>query len=106
MITHKKVFICSPYRGDVRENTRRAEEYCRQAVQAGMLPIAPHLYFTRFLDDNETLERDAGISMGIELLSLCDFMYVYGTPTEGMKKEIATWVLLGKPEPVRCKEAE
>lgn len=37
----KKVFISSPYRGDVVSNAEKARVYCRKAYEEGHLPIAP-----------------------------------------------------------------
>jgi hypothetical protein len=89
----KKCFICSPFRGDIPGNTRRAEQYCKLAIRAGYLPIAPHLYFTRFFNEDNLHERNMGIEMGIELLRLCDEMWVFGAePTEGMRCEIMAWL--------------
>ncbi len=84
----KKIFICSPLRGDIENNIKKAKEYSRQVAIKGNIPITPHIYFTEFLDENKERERQLGIDMGIELLKLCDEMYVYGEPTEGMKQEI------------------
>ena len=39
------VYICSPYAGDVERNTAAARRYSRFAVDAGYIPIAPHLLF-------------------------------------------------------------
>ncbi len=41
----KKVFICSPFRGDRQGNTERAAGYSRMAYEKGCLPIAPHLQY-------------------------------------------------------------
>jgi hypothetical protein len=58
----------------------------------GNIPIAPHVYFTQFLDENSEEERTLGISMGIELLKMCDELRVCGDKiTEGMKMEIEAW---------------
>ena len=46
------VYICSPYAGDVESNTAAARRYSRFAVEAGYIPIAPHLLFPQFLDDS------------------------------------------------------
>ena len=43
------VYICSPYAGDIETNTAAARRYCRFAVEAGYIPIAPHLLFHRTL---------------------------------------------------------
>ena len=37
------VYICSPYSGDVEENTRKARRFSRFAVDQGAIPLAPHL---------------------------------------------------------------
>ncbi len=91
----KKVFICSPLRGDTENNQARAKKYASEAVKQGYMPIVPHIYFTQFLDDNKAEERQAGIQMGIELLKLCDEVWIYGKPTEGMKQEIKVAKKLG-----------
>ena len=54
----KKIFICSALRGGLKTNITKAEEYCRWAmITHGVLPIAPHVYFTRFLDDDSRMKR-------------------------------------------------
>lgn len=84
----KKVFICSPFRGDVKGNTEKARRYCRKAYEADCIPVAPHLLFPQFLDEMNEAERAAGIAMGLELLVDCDEVWVYGQATAGMEQEI------------------
>ena len=61
-----KVYICSPYRADTPEgiqaNERKAKQYCKIACKAGYIPIAPHLYFTRFLKDSRPDERELTVA--------------------------------------------
>ena len=45
----KMTYICSPCRGDYEKNIIKAQEYCREAFLEGLLPIAPHVYFTQFM---------------------------------------------------------
>ena len=88
------VSICSPYAGDVENNTAAARRYSRFAVEAGYIPIAPHLLFPQFLDDNKTKERELGLFFGNAILSKCAEMWVFGEHiSEGMEAEIkrATW---------------
>ena len=85
----KKIYICSPLRGDYEQNIENAILYCREVIREGHIPIAPHLYFTQFLDDAKPDERNIGLKFGLELVKLCDKVYVYGEPSEGMKAEIA-----------------
>ena len=40
----KKVYICSPCRGDYENNIQRAKEYSRAAVEKGVIPVTPHIY--------------------------------------------------------------
>ena len=88
------VYICSPYAGDVESNTAAARRYSRFAVEAGYIPIAPHLLFPQFLDDNNPKERELGLFFGNAILSKCAEMWVFGDRiSEGMEAEIkrATW---------------
>lgn len=85
----KKVYICSPLSGNIGENIEKAKKYCREVSLKGFLPIASRIYFTQFLDDNKLEERNMGMVMGLELLKLCDEIWVFGDIiSEGMKKEI------------------
>jgi len=93
----KRVYICSPLRGDIEENILKACEYCREAYNAGLVSIAPHIYFTQFLDDDVPAERDFGLRAGLEALRLCDELWVYGEPSEGMRAEIAKAESMGMP---------
>jgi hypothetical protein len=91
------VYIASPMRGDIEGNLRKAAAYCRAAAEAGVIPIAPHLYFSAYLDDRNQDERAAGMSMGLQLLRKCDELWVFGTPSEGMRAEIKLAERLKKP---------
>ncbi len=93
----KKIFICSPYRGNVRKNVRAARSYCRKAALLGFIPIAPHLLFTQFLDDCVESERNLGIEAGIALMKTCESVWVFGEPSQGMLTEIALAAICGIP---------
>ena len=85
----QKVFICSPFAGDMESNVEKALRYCRFALGKGKLPIAPHCYFPRFMDDGNPAERELGIFFGLRLLHECREVWVFGTRiSEGMKREI------------------
>ena len=86
----KLVYVCSPLRGDVETNIRSARHYCEYvAKECGSIPIAPHIYFTQFLDDDVSEERDFGLRAGIRLLSECEEIWVFGdTISPGMQSEI------------------
>ena len=94
----KKVFIGSPFCGNMEGNARKAAAYSRMACEEGHLPIAPHLLFPQFLNEGGGVEeeRRLGISMGMELLQICDEVWVFGEATEGMAAEIASTTAQGK----------
>ena len=88
------VYICSPYSGDVDANTAAARRYSRFAVEQGYIPIAPHLLFPQFLDDDSYRERQLGLFFGNAIMSKCSEVWVFGnTITSGMEEEIerARW---------------
>ena len=91
------IFICSPYRGDVKTNTQNACRYCRFVLQQNGIPFAPHLLFTQFLNDSIAEERETGIALGLEMLKRCDELWAFGPPTEGMALEIQEAARLGVP---------
>lgn len=85
----RKIFICSPFRGNIEENTKAAQFFAKIIIQTGRVPIAPHLYFPQFLDEENPNERMNGIEMGLELMDVCDEVYVLGfNITEGMRFEL------------------
>lgn len=85
----KTVFICSPFRGNEKENAEKAKFYARIAIGTGAVPIVPHLYFPMFLDEKKPAERMQGIEMGLELMDCCDEVWVFGfNITSGMQFEL------------------
>ena len=83
------VYICSPYAGDVETNVQKARRYCRFAVDKGYIPIAPHLLFTQFLNDDNPKERQLGIFFGNAVMSKCSEVWVFGDRIfDGMEAEI------------------
>jgi hypothetical protein len=85
----KYVYICSPYRGDVDYNIATAQFYCQFATGQGVIPIAPHIYFTQFLDDVEPDERLLELEMRLDILRHCAELWVFGNRiSEGMRGEI------------------
>lgn len=91
----RKVYICSPYRAadsaQLDRNIDYAQALTKQAIEAGLAPITPHLYMTQCLNEDKSEERAAGMAAGLTLLKSCDFVIVgvkYGI-SEGMSAEIA-----------------
>lgn len=91
----RRVYIASPYAGNVRENIKNARRFCRQAVEEGCIPFAPHLLFPQFLNDADEEERSLGLQFGLVFLRFCDELWVFGAPTAGMQAEINEAARLG-----------
>ena len=86
----KKIYVCSRYAGETDENVKKAREYCGFVAKVcGAIPIAPHIYFTQFLDDAVPEERAFGRMVGLQLLSECDELWYFGDQiSQGMVAEI------------------
>jgi hypothetical protein len=97
----KKVYVCSPVRGDqndptvIRQNLARAVLYSRTVYKSGCLPICSQIYLERATGLNEVKNpscREEALIIGLELLTLCNELWVFGRregeESEGMKNEI------------------
>lgn len=95
----KLVYICSPCRGDYEKNIDNAATYSHAAFTRGYIPITPHIYFTRFVDDTNSKERSMAMEAGSQLLLMCSEVWVFGLdhPSEGMQAEIAIAIRHGIP---------
>jgi hypothetical protein len=98
-IPNKRVYICSPLRGSqMKYNIKNACAYCRFAFESGFVPIAPHIYFPQFLNENNGDERAAGLRYGMEEMYRCVQLWVFGPHRSmGMKAEIELANDLGIP---------
>lgn len=90
------IYVCSPLRGDIERNIHKAIGYSRYIYSQWGIPLAPHVIFTTFLDDNDPTERASGMEMGLELLVKCDELWAFGDKvSEGMEAEIEAAEKLG-----------
>jgi len=95
---HLIVFICSPFAGDMLQNTKRARQYCHFAVEKGAIPFAPHLHYPQFLNDQDEEQRSLGLFFGTVWLAKCDELWAFGGhQSKGMKMEIAKARKMGIP---------
>lgn len=83
------IYICSPYSGNVDRNVKRARVFCRFALEKNCIPIALHLLFPQFMNDDIPQERELAMLMNIVLLGKCNELWVFGERvSKGMKVEI------------------
>lgn len=88
-------YVCSPFSAETEKDKYfyidLATVICRSLAKDGRMPIAPHLYFPNFLDDDNEEERAWGLTAGIALLDTCHEMTVIVIDSyisEGMQQEI------------------
>ena len=95
----KKIYICSPCRGDYEKNIDNAATYSGICFRMGYIPVTPHIYFTRFMDDTNSKERSMAMEAGKQLLLECSEVWAFGLdhPSEGMQEEIALAIRHGIP---------
>lgn len=83
------VYICSPLSGDMEGNQEKARAYCRFAVDTGYIPIATHIYFPQFMNEQSSRERNLALFMDTVLLTKCAELWVFGDIiSRGMSVEI------------------
>ena len=86
------VYVASAYSGDVITNIEKAKQYCRFSLEQGQIPLAPHLMFPLFMNDDNLAERELAIFM--------DELWVFGDSiSERMAVEIE--VAKKRRQPIR-----
>ena len=91
----RRVSVSCPFSWNPRRSEIIVARIARQLVAEGSLPLAPQIYFPRFLD--EVKERGLALKLCLQLVSPSDEVRVYGDPSEGMRLEIAEAERLGIP---------
>jgi hypothetical protein len=87
--TVKKVFISHPVAGAVEANLEKSLKWVRLALYENVVPFAPYIPYCGALDDDEDQGRFLGVRAGLEILILCDQLWVCGNNiTPGMAEEI------------------
>lgn len=99
--TTKKLIMVSSRFGGKEENIKRAEAFCKYVVLRGHIPVAPHVYFPRFLDDLKPEERALGLEGSLALMDKCDEIWFFLDEDEdlspGMKMEAELMIKLEMP---------
>ncbi len=97
--SRKTIYICSPFRptnpnpilaaNELIDNLKLAKDACTFASLRGCEPIAPHLYYPQFLNDDDKVERALGMELGLKALRSCDELWIISPRiSSGMSAEI------------------
>lgn len=73
----RRVFLESPYAGDVARNVDYARRAMFDCLKRGEAPFASHLLYTQALDDLDSAQRDLGIKAGCAFRGSCDASVFY-----------------------------
>ena len=99
----EKVYIISRYSAKTwherRFNKEVTKYYCRRIAEAGKRPVAPPLFYTQFMDDDDPKARRLGRDFAIKDLDECDsflLVIVDGVISSGMRGEIEHVTRTGK----------
>ena len=104
-----KAYICSPLHGDEKQNINNAIAYAKFVYdRCEKIPIMSHFY-ALVLDDNDKMQREIGISIGLGQILDSQEVWVFGnTITEGMGEEIRNAMALNREihyiDDYQCKE--
>lgn len=95
----KRIYICSPYAGDVIMNKIRAKEWSKKVFELGYIPICVHIYLEDATGMHENKgDRDRLLKLGREFVEFCDELWIFGDRiSEGMKGEIEYANRIGIP---------
>lgn len=89
----RRVFICSPFRGNTEFNIKYARKAMAHSLALGEAPFAPHLLYTQpsVLDDDKPADRERGMTAGAVWMLNSELIAVYADHgiSDGMKREIA-----------------
>lgn len=90
----EKAYICSPLGADTIEEIHRNMLCAREQMYYAsrvfdVVAVGPHAYLPILLNDTVADERNLGLNFGVELLSVCQHIFVCGNRiSTGMAAEI------------------
>ncbi len=97
--TCRRVYLASPYAGDVQRNMGYAQEAMLDSLDRGEAPVVPHLLYVQVLDDELEDDRRQGMTAGASWITpeTIDAVVVYEDLglSEGMRSEIEKAMALG-----------
>ena len=94
IVRPRKIYVCSPLKGDVEKNMEKARQYSLYVASLGHVPMTPHMYFPLIFGDSDN--REKCLKLAIEWLLQCDELWFFGDViSEGMRNEIEVAKQLG-----------
>lgn len=95
----KRVFLISPFAGEVAANVAYARQAMRDCLRRGEAPFASHLLYPQCLDDDNEEERALGMAGGAVYLPIVDaaVCYVERGISRGMRAELMAAFAMSTP---------
>ena len=95
----RRVFVASPYAGDIAANEAYARRAMSDSLARDEAPFVPHLLYTQVLPEDGGAGRKRGLDAAKAMLAGCDLLAVYEDRgvSPGMAGEIEHAARLGVP---------
>ena len=90
-----KIYIAGPYSSAPEENVLKALKVADKLLEAGYIPIVPHL--THWWHEISPKQYDTWIEIGKAQLENCDLLLRLPGESPGSDKEVAYAIKLGIP---------
>lgn len=92
LFNKRRVYIASPYSGDVARNVAYAKAAMLDAIKRFESPIVPHLLYPEVLDDTDPKQRVIGLELAMAWIEPRTIRYLvayedYGV-SQGMSREL------------------
>lgn len=91
----KKIYISVPWK-DIN-STRLAVQVCKKMIETGHVPVCWSVMYSGLLDFFDNKDQQIGIRLGLNLISACDELWVFGNGNSITDKEEKTAEALGVP---------
>lgn len=101
MTALKRVFLASPFAGEIERNQIYLERALADSFARGEAPLAPHHSYPYVLADSDPAERALGMSAGAAWMSVATTLVVYVDygVSRGMQAELDLWEATGRECP-------
>jgi hypothetical protein len=72
-----RVIIESPFKGDIKYNTKYAQKCLKDSLDRGEAPLVFHLLYTQVLDEDNDKGRSKGLTTSFEWHKFAELIAVY-----------------------------
>ncbi len=100
----KMIYLASPYDGNLEKNVAFAKAGCDFVMKQGHGFFAPHLTYTKILDDSDPRQRKVALEMALTMLKRCDELWVFRFSGEDITPAMSVEISFAKQEGIPVRE--